>query len=189
MSNPFYISYAALWLLVVLQSLVLLGLVRIVYQLQQGSAVTGLGPMNLESGQKAPLFNATDLSGTAVRSTDFAGRLTALLFVSPTCQSCTTTLAEMKALNHKVDGNVVVICRAKHEECVQLAERYELDVPTIADEEEHLSQLFGISLVPTAILINSNNRIQSYGNPVRGEELEQMMKQQEAPEAILEVAS
>jgi len=35
LSILFYTSYAALWILVILQSLILLGMVRIVYQLQK----------------------------------------------------------------------------------------------------------------------------------------------------------
>lgn len=167
MSLPFYVSYVALWILVIVQSLLLLGVVRLVYQLQ-GSATAG---KQLQNGQEVPRFSTVDLTGAPVRSADFAGRLTALLFVSPTCPSCMTTLDELDALRQKARGNVVVICGAGHADCSQLAERYRLGVPTVADEDGELARRFGIPGTPTAVLINEQNRIQSYGQPKHGEEL------------------
>ncbi|HET8629148.1 MAG TPA: redoxin domain-containing protein [Thermomicrobiales bacterium] len=178
MSLPFYLSYAALWVIVILNTLLLLGVVRMVYQLQHSG-----GDGKLKPGEEAPPFRAVDLAGTPVRSADFAGRLTALLFVSPTCPSCTTTLAEMDALRYKAQGNVIVICRAGRDDCARLAARHQLNVPTIADEDEEISRLFDISSVPTAVLINAGGRIQSYGNPMRGEDLEALFSQAPAPEA------
>jgi hypothetical protein len=65
MDVPFYFSYAALWILVILQGLILLGLVRIVYQLQRtGAAARSPADSNvigLKSGQIAPAFNAVEV--------------------------------------------------------------------------------------------------------------------------------
>lgn len=47
-------------------------------------------------------------------------------------------------------------------------------MPVIADEDDHVSRLYGISIVPTAVLINANNRIKSYGQPER-EELKKVL--------------
>ncbi len=169
MSTPFYISYVALWILVIFQSLVLLGLVRMVYQLQQRGAAGGSSAGDITSGQEAPSFSSVDLSGVPINSTSFAGRLTALLFVSPTCPSCTTTLHELNALRHKAHGNVIVICRAAQDDCMRLAEVHQLNMPVVADEDDQISRLYGIAAVPTAVLINAHNQIQSYGQPVREE--------------------
>ncbi|MGI8589095.1 MAG: peroxiredoxin family protein [Chloroflexia bacterium] len=171
-SVVFYLSYAALWVLVILQSLILLGLVRMVYQLQRtgvvGSSSEGIGDLSLRPGQEAPEFSAVDLSGAPISSADFHG-LKAILFVSPNCPSCTLTLYEMQALKYKASGNVLVVCRANRDECIRLAERHELDIPTVADEDERISRLFGVSSVPVAVLINDDGRIRSYGYPQRDE--------------------
>jgi peroxiredoxin len=178
MSFPFYLSYAALWILVIMQSLVLLGVVRMVYQTQQ----TGLTTGHLQSsGEEAPRFSAVDLSGTLIGNTNLTGHPRALLFVSPGCSSCTATLAEMEALRHKAEDHVVVICQAEREDCIRLAEEQQISVPIVADGDERISRLFKVSSVPTAVLIDENNRIQSYGQPKRGEELRKMFEQ--APEA------
>lgn len=170
MSIPFYLSYAALWILVIAQSLILLGVVRMVYQLQH----TGTPDGQLERGREAPQFSTVDLAGAPISSADFAGRTTALLFVSPACPSCAATLAEMDALRYKAEGNVVVVCRSERGDCAHLVERYGLDVPALADKDDRISRLFGVSSNPTAVLIDAQGRIQSYGQPMRGEELEAM---------------
>lgn len=164
----FYVSYGALWILAISQSLILLGLVRIVYQLQRTGAAAG----SFE-GKEAPEFSAKDLSGAAIGSTTFSGRLTGLLFVSTTCQSCIQTLQDdIEYLYHKAQGNVIVICQAGREDCAQLAEKYELTVPMVADEDNHISLLYGITSVPTVVFVNAANRIQSYGHPKREELVE-----------------
>ena len=61
-------------------------------------------------------------------SDDFLGRLTALLFVSPTCTACTTTLHELRALHYKAMGNTIVICRANRYDSQRLAQARERGV-------------------------------------------------------------
>lgn len=187
MSSSFYVSYAAVWVLVLLHSIILLGVVTIVYQLQRSGGMrrsaTGGGNERLVPGQEAPSFNAVDISGAQVNSRDLAGRLRALLFVSPSCRSCSTTLAEMRAISYKANERLVVICRAGREDCARLAEGHQLDVQMVADEDDRIGQLFGISSVPTAVLIDQSDRIQSYGHPLRREELEGMLESREGTAA------
>jgi hypothetical protein len=70
---------------------------------------------------------------------------------------------------------VVVVCKAGPKECAHLVEDYNGTVRAVADEDERISLLFGIEAVPTAVLINPDGRIRSYGNPMRASELEAMM--------------
>jgi peroxiredoxin len=187
-SMPFYLSYAALWILVILHSLILLGVVRLVYQLQQTGATTGFSQDGrVSAGQEAPEFSAVDLAGAPISSADFAGRLTALLFVSPDCPACTDILDDdMAYLNHKAHGHLIVICRAEHEDCARLAEQHGLDVPVVADEDDQVSRLYEVAAVPTAVLINAGNRIQSYGQPDR-KTLDEMFEA--GPEAEMQEVS
>lgn len=165
-STPFYLSYAALWILVILHSLILLGVVRIIYQLQQNGVVDRNTSISI--GQEAPVFSAKDLSGISIGNVDFAGRLTALLFVSPDCPACKEILEDdMAYLSRKAQGNLIVICQADHENCKRLIEQYELSLPVVADDDEQIGRLFNITSIPTTVLIN-DNRIQSYGQPEQG---------------------
>jgi len=49
-------------------------------------------------GEPAPEFQALDLAGRPVRSSDYAGRETAFVFVSPHCGSCARELPELAKL-------------------------------------------------------------------------------------------
>lgn len=180
----FYLSYAVLWLLVVFQSLVLLGLARAVYRTNNlaGNAVAP-HPSNWRLiGQPVPRFSAYDISGTLIDETALAKRVSALLFVAPDCTSCTATLDELEALRFKAAGTVVVICRAGREECKRLREVYNLDeVPIVVDEDRRMSELFDVHVAPTAVLIGADGHIQTYGHPARTGEFADMLAHSEAP--------
>ncbi|HVR96576.1 MAG TPA: redoxin domain-containing protein [Thermoanaerobaculia bacterium] len=179
MSVAFFSSYVALWVLMILQSLILLTLLRMVHELRS----SGAGGRSAFEGKPAPELTATALDGTRVGSDQFLGRLTALLFVSTTCPSCTTTLQELRGLYLKSHGNVIVVCKANRQDTLRLVQTFKLEgLRVIADEDDHIGQLYGITSVPTAVLINGNGRIQSYGHPLR-EELEQAFQAASPAEA------
>jgi len=125
----------------------------------------------MSKNEKAPEFATVDLSGAIVDSSRFAGHLSALLFVSPNCASCGTTLDELRALLKKANGNVTVICRGGSEECARLSQYHSLGSRIVADTDDRISGMYRISSVPVAVMLNEENRIVSYGFPHR-EELE-----------------
>lgn len=177
MDAPFVLSYGLLWALVVFQGLVLLGLTRSLYDLKAkvGDGGAALGEESELVGEVAPRITATDVFGRTIDTADFAGEASAVVFVSLDCSSCTPTLVELDALKGKVNGNVVVVCRGPEERCRELAERYDVGVPVIADESLAISAEFDVHVVPTAVLITSRNRIKAHGHPMRGDELIEMV--------------
>jgi methylamine dehydrogenase accessory protein MauD len=179
MTNPamaFEASYVLLWIVVIIQSVLLVGLVRVVYTLHQEVPAQPLKPRRLSRGAEAPALAATALSGASVSNADFLGHMTALLFVSPHCPSCAATLYEMQALELKTKGNVVVVCRGTTKQALELAQAHELAAPVIADSDDQITRSFGVVSVPTAVLIDAENRIHSYGEPLREHELEELME-------------
>jgi peroxiredoxin len=172
----FYISYAALWALAVFQSLVLLGVVRTLYR-ANAHAVPQASPATNGHliGQPIPKFNALDVFGSPVDEASLAGRLSALLFVSPDCSTCMASLDEVEALKLKVNGSVVVVCRADQDECRELSEAYGLEVPVIVDEDRRVSELFGVQITPTAVLVGRSGRIQTYGHPMHADDFAQFV--------------
>ncbi len=167
---PFYLSYAALWILVVLHSLILLGVVRILHQLQTGGVARSGG--GLARGEPAPAFRARDLQGNLITSDGLLGRAAGLLFISPDCPACADTLErDLGYLQHKADGNLMVVCRGLEEACRRLAEKHDLQVPMILDETDEVSRLYRVSYVPVAVLLDAEGRVRSFGQPDgRGEE-------------------
>jgi hypothetical protein len=96
------------------------------------------------------------------------------------------TLDELNVVSAKVNGNVLVVCGARAEGCRSLARDYQLTVPVVVDEDARISTLFDVSSTPTAVLLNPGNRIVSYGHPMRGEELAEMMSEEAISAAALE---
>lgn len=171
---PFYLSYAALVLLVLFQGFVLLGLVRIVSQMQ--TAVSGVDPIAAAAremnGREVPRFQATATSGRIIDSAVIGERGAVLLFVSPDCSACTASLNAIDSLRGK-KGEVVVVCRGPAEECDRLIAMHELDIPIVIDTDRTVSELFKIRAVPTAVILDENH-IESYGSPFSNGQLTQV---------------
>jgi len=180
-SAPFVLSYVVLYVIVILQGILLLGAVRAIHELRRGH----VAPEATEEpdgerllNQEVPSFTAVDVSGITVGTEQLRGRSSVVLFVSPNCPSCMLTLDELNAVSAKSNGNVLVVCGADAEDCRALARDYDLTAPVVADEGATLKKLLDVTSTPTAVLLNAGNRIVSYGHPVRGEELEEMMGQE-----------
>jgi peroxiredoxin len=175
MNTVFYVSYGALWAVVVFQTLVMLGLTRALHVARQsGTLAEPAGGHELE-GRQAPAFSTVDISGTPVSNESLAGRYTALLFVSPECQTCAVTLEQLEALQEKTGGGVIVFCRSGDERCAQLAQTYRLSAPVVVDEDLEISRLFRVMAAPTAVLVDAAGRIESYGQPMGPDELAEFM--------------
>lgn len=177
MTTFFYVAFVLLWVLVLFQSLVLLGVVRTLYRGTEPIAGPGVPVLHAELiGQPVPRFEAQDLSGNRFVEQSLPPKLNALLFVTPDCVSCVASLEDIDGLRAKVGGNVTVVCRGTSEDCRQLREDFELgDVPVLLDQDRAVSSAFGIVATPTAVLIGANGRIRTYGQPVDTDDLARMM--------------
>lgn len=182
MTAIFHISYALLWTLVIFQSLVLLGLVRTVYRTNARPVPDAMPASNGSLiGQPVPNFTAIDVSGKPFDDRSLPSGLSALLFVTPDCATCMASLEEINALNAKVSGSLIVVCRAGIEECVRLRATYGLEgVAVIVDEDRNVSERFDVYATPTAVLIGANGRIRTYGHPMHKDEFAQLVGQSAA---------
>jgi methylamine dehydrogenase accessory protein MauD len=95
------VSNAALWILVLVLSAVVLALVRQLGVLHERIAPAGALMLNrgLAVGEPAPVLIVNDLEGQAhqVGAARADGRSTLLLFVSPTCPVCKSLLPAVKS--------------------------------------------------------------------------------------------
>jgi peroxiredoxin len=174
-NTAFYVSYVALWVLVAFQTLVILGLAKAVSTGAAVSSETVPEPDEGLTGEMLPEFEAADVSGKTVTSNDLLGREGALLFVSPDCSSCVTTLREVAALRTRTAGNLVIVCKSQVERCQSLASFYDLDVPVIPDVDRSLSDLFRIVAPPTAVRFDAHGLVGDYGHPMTGDDVSAML--------------
>lgn len=158
-----------LWLLVllvllsslaILHSFLLIGLVQIAHRggvADEGKAA-GLG-------RPVPHLVVQALDGRSIDTATLVGSRWAFLFISTDCKSCSVTVDELAALSNKVQERVVVVCRGDEETCRGLAGRHSF--PVVADPEGEIRSAFGVTSVPTAVLVDEQGRIESEGHPER----------------------
>jgi len=169
LTTAIFLSTVALWSLALFHSFLLIGIVRTLYP---RSEPLGHGSTKrLGTGSEVPSFEAVDLDGESLSNMDLVAPTTAILFVSPRCPSCTVTLYELEALDVKTQGNVVVICRGNLGETMALARDFKVRARWVADADDKLRRAFGVTTTPTAVLVDGQNRIRSYGEPLRAEDL------------------
>jgi peroxiredoxin len=170
---PFLISYVALWVVVLVQAAILIGVTRALYELR--AEYTDEPSLR---GRRAPQFSAVDLWGRPISSESIAGKRAVLLFVSPDCSTCMVTLSELKPLVRDGTRRLVVVCGGKTDDCLRLALDHELTIPVVADEDGEIKSLFAINGTPMAVRISAHGVIESHGEPARGEELEQLLAEE-----------
>lgn len=179
MSTPLLVSYVALWVVAAFQTLMLLGLTHAVHALRQEGASDDAEEWR---GRSIPDFSAVDLAGGAVSPATLAGRAAVLLFVSPNCPSCAISPAEVHVLAGDPARQLVVVCRAGRDDCARFAVRHDLAGPVVADEAGTVTELFGVSRPPTAVRVDAEGIVESYGVPLRGDEAEEAL--QAPPELV-----
>lgn len=180
MSAPFYLAFAALWAIVIFNSLVIVGLVRALNQRPHPSpqrAPSDHAEYNDDNitGQPVPAFMSEDVFGNPFGTADLLGQSSALLFVSADCSTCSVTLGEIEALRARMDDFVVVVCKSDSEKCRELAHRYELSVPVILDGEGVVSELFRIQGAPTAVIVEADGTVGTYGHPMSADALQEQL--------------
>lgn len=170
MTTALIVSYAILWVLVLANTVILIGVVRLVGN--DAPSTSKSGPV---AGSPIPRFSTTASTGNKVSDDTLRGKTSALLFVSPDCATCSATLEEMAALDYKVDRDLIVICRSSSAKCAQIPDLMDGKYQVVFDSNDELSRSFGITVNPTAVTISEGGRILQFGHPLRGEELQNLL--------------
>lgn len=164
---PLWIGFAVLTVLVV-------GLIR----QTSGVAPTPAAPDGrIAPGSPAPSFEVTGHRGSVVSNGSLEGQTYAVLFVSPDCPTCVASLAEIEALSSGGDRSVLVVCRSISSRCDQImGEMVTGDYDFVTDPTDSIAQLFGITVNPTAVLVDENGVVMKYGHPLRQEDMFEMVE-------------
>ncbi len=180
MNDPLLVSNAVLWVVVIALALVVLALAR-----QVGVLHARLGPVGAlalaggpETGEPAPVVEATSLDGQAVRigEADARGRRTLLVFLAPGCPVCRTLLPALRTLARREPGLRVVLAsdgpRAEHEAFVR--EHGLGDLPYLLSEA--LGRAYRVPRLPWAALLDGAGILRSQGLVNSREHLESLLE-------------
>lgn len=163
MSGAWLVSYVVLWLVVV-------GLVAVSFLVlrQLGMAYLGTaggiardGP---EVGARAPDFEASELSGGAVRFSEIRGwRL--LVFGRAICQPCHALLPDLNVVSAERRGEVSVIflCQGTREAADLFAGSAPIEVPIWVCPEHRVADRYNVRVTPFACLVDRDGIVRAKG--------------------------
>jgi len=192
MNGMWLISYIALWLLVVLLTIIVLGLVR-----QLGLINLRLGPEHsiltptegLEIGSQAPEFQATDVVNKVnFNLTSLKGRPSLLIFVSPTCRPCLELMphiANFWQSRHK-KLNVVLFSQASDGANLNLVN---VPIPVLSDPEGTITKVYQVRATPFAYRLDDLGLVRRRGIVNKFEDLESLLEDVPITETMVELPS
>lgn len=171
MTAVLYGSYALLWALVAVQTLVLLQALRRVVRLKREiyeSTPAEVKEERLAGGTRVD-FAARDLTnGGVVRTADLVGAPAALLFLAaePFADGLPEWLLDTFAgLLMKGEGRLHVLCDGGAADCAALARLAGPEVRVLLDERGEIRRRFLVSSLPGAVLLDENGQVSMYGKP------------------------
>ncbi|HET9014991.1 MAG TPA: redoxin domain-containing protein [Thermomicrobiaceae bacterium] len=182
-------SYIALWVIIVMLSVIVMGLLR-----QLGLIQLRLGPEpgvlltreGLERGTQAPDFEATNLnSNEPMRLGSLRGQRTVLVFVSPTCFSCRQLAPHLNEVRRNQEGHthIVTICYGSQDTCSEFRAAYRLETPLLLDATNAIGKSYNVNMTPFAYLIDENGVVRIRGVVNSWPQLEALIDEEGTPQS------
>jgi len=181
MSGLWLISYVALWILVVLLTVIVLGLVR-----QLGVIYVRLGPEEnllstregLDTGTMAPDFRTADvMHDREIKLADLKGRSSIFVFISPDCQPCRELMPHLASFHKSRNGkvNLVLFSQSDRQASLELAKVHKLSIPVISDPEGGFLKIYQVRATPFAYRLDADSVVQRRGIVNNLEALEELL--------------
>jgi cytochrome oxidase Cu insertion factor (SCO1/SenC/PrrC family) len=114
----------------------------------------------------APDFTLTDVNGTPIRLSDQRGKVVVLEFMRTTCPHCANEMSQLASVHNQFGSDVTMISVSvdpqgdTNEALKAYAEEHNAPWVWARDTSNNdVASLYGISGVPTIIIIDANGRI------------------------------
>ncbi|MGH2493356.1 MAG: peroxiredoxin family protein [Ktedonobacteraceae bacterium] len=182
------ISIIALWVLVLIETTLLVLLLRALGELKQGSAfsphdvsqLTGL-----EVGVQAPSFVASRDNGDAVRLESFRGRRCILAFVSPDCSACAGTIEAIHRVQQEErDLAVLVVGGSDVQKNERYAREHQAQMPIWTAPLSLAMEVYRLPGVPFVFVLDAGGVIRAKGTVNQKEQLQVLVTTAFEPSVI-----
>jgi len=174
----FYISYTALWLLVLILSVLVLLLYRHFGLATLGTA-EGVQRDGLPIGEKAPPFSGLTVQGELIAWEPSHNHITLLGFISPDCSPCARILPYIKQLEKtKHDIDIVLVTSGPLATITSVVNKFRLPatILSMADDGSGAADTYRVRVSPFAFVIGKDRQILGKGLCDRPERLQTLLE-------------
>ena len=164
MSGLFYVSYAALWVLLLVLGVFVLLLYRHFGMMALGTA-EGVQRDGLPIGAVAPDVRGITAEGAPTTWTP-GGQPALLLFATPGCTPCATVLPAVNRLAMALNGRgvaVAAVVPGRREDAAKLVETFDLRFPCLAEDGSGVTDRYRVRVSPFAFVIGQDGRVLAKG--------------------------
>jgi hypothetical protein len=164
MSTLFYVSYAALWLLLLTIGVLVLLLYRHFGMMSLGT-LEGVQRDGLPIGAVAPPISGVTAAGQETIWRPTRGQPQLLLFAAPDCQPCATVLPHVERLARAVNGDlgIAAVVPGPRDEVARFAERYGPSFPCLAEDGSGAFSRYKVRVTPFGFVVGSDGRVLAKG--------------------------
>ena len=164
MSTLFYVSYAALWLLLLTIGVLVLLLYRHFGMMSLGT-LEGVQRDGLPIGSVAPRISGVTAAGQDITWEPKRGQPQLLLFAAPDCEPCATVLPHVERLAGAVNGDlgIAAVVPGPRDEVARFDERYRPPFPCLAEDGSGAFNRYRVRVTPFGFVVGSDGRILAKG--------------------------
>jgi len=165
MPTVFYLSYAALWVLLLLQGVLLLLVYRHLGLMVMGTA-EGVQRDGLRVGELAPALTGVTSSGERVVWDPKAGGAQLVLFASPDCRPCAQIFPYVSQLATARDGRalpVVAVTVGAQAAVARLEDKFRPPFLCFADEGSQGLSRYRVRVTPFGFVVSEDGRVLAKG--------------------------
>jgi thiol-disulfide isomerase/thioredoxin len=164
MSTLFYVSYVALWLLLLTTAVLVLLLYRHFGMMSLGT-LEGVQRDGLPIGSVAPPISGVTAAGQDTAWEPKPGQPQLLLFAAPDCEPCATVLPHVERLARAVNGGlgIAAVVPGPREEVAHFVERYRPSFPCLAEDGSGAFTRYRVRATPFGFVIGTDGRVLAKG--------------------------
>jgi peroxiredoxin len=163
MTTAFYVSYGALWVLVLVQTVLLILVYRHFGMMTLGT-IEGVQRDGLAVGEKAP-----SIYGVTREGKDFlwapSERSSVIIFASPDCSPCAVVLpaAERLSTMRAKDLEVVAVVPGPADSAARTADDYRISFTCIGEDGSGAFDSYKVRVTPFAFVVGNDGLVRSKG--------------------------
>ena len=164
MSTLFYVSYVALWLLLLTMGVLVLLLYRHFGVMSLGT-LEGVQRDGLPIGSVVPPISGVTAAGQDTRWESRRGQPQLLLFAAPDCEPCATVLPHVERLAQAVNGSlgIAAVVPGPRDEVARFVERYRPSFACLAEDGSGAFTRYRVRVTPFGIIVGSDGRVLAKG--------------------------